>query len=179
VKAARAPKARRSQLAQAAIAAEQAANAQHFTYPTTPLPGGPDGELVVAYPVPGPVVSINKTAGQHWAQGTKAKKQWQDATGRAFTAHADALAPYRGHRVELTFALPVKGNAHRDSHNFVGTNCKWAVDGITRTQALFPDDDAAWVSIAEPVLWVGGPEVRVRIRVAPEPWDPAAATPLI
>lgn len=144
------------------------------TYPAHPLPDGPEGHVVLVFPAPAKPLSVNQTNGRHYGTHQLDKRLWEAAGRDAAEDNAELLAPYRGHRVELTFCLPVRNVTQADSANYSsGVSVKSAVDGITRTGLLVPDDTSEWVTV-DCVFWKGGPskdEVRVRVRVADAPWD--------
>lgn len=145
------------------------ATAQQHTYPDHPHPGGPDQHLVLTFTPPGPALSMN-TTNKHWAALRADRQAWKTAAYLAACEADNQLAAFRGHRVEITVALPVPDNRRRDPHNYVET-IKRIIDGIVNSGAVIPDDNATWCAVPEPVLYRGD-SVRIRIRTAPPAEDP-------
>jgi Holliday junction resolvase RusA-like endonuclease len=142
-------------------------------FPKTPLPGGPAGHVVLRLADTPAPLSYNKTAGTHWAAQNADKLAWQRAACLAAKQAADELAPWRGHRVQVTIAIPVPDKRRRDSDNYYPSVVKPIKDGITKSGALWPDDNDTWCT-ALVVFWNGGTEVRIKVETAPEAWNPAA-----
>lgn len=144
------------------------------TYPAHPLPDGPERHVVLVFPAPAKPLSVNQTNGRHYGTHQLDKRLWEAAGRDAAEDNAELLAPYRGHRVELTFCLPLVQRKQADGQNYAsGISVKAAVDGITRTGLLIPKDTSEWVTV-DCVFWDGGPskdEARVRVRGADAPWD--------
>jgi hypothetical protein len=116
-------------------------------------------------------VSVNRTAGHHWSEHQTHKKLWEHAGYEAATLHDDQLAPFRGKRVRLTFALPVSRPGACDAGNFVsGPSVKACQDGITRSRVLIPDDTSVWLETA--VVFWKGPECRIKVEAIDPPEDP-------
>lgn len=162
---------RRSPIAEAVeAAATQRLSVDLPPFPTTPQPGGPDGHVVLTFAAPSPPLSVNRTNGRSHHAYDADQRAWEAAAAEATRAAFDQVVGFRGHRVRLTFALPVKNVTQADSGNYVsGPTVKGAQDGIARTNLLVPDDTATWVE-TQCVFWSGGPdrdEVRVKVEVAP------------
>lgn len=144
-------------------------------FPSKPLPGGPTGHVVVTLTAPCPPLSVNRTTGAAWQAAHTDKLAWQAAGADAAREHAQLLAPYRGHRVRMTWALPVARPGACDEGNYVaGVSVKGGQDGFTRTGLLIPDDTSRWLE-TRAVFWTGGPdrdEVRIKVECAPAPDGP-------
>lgn len=149
------------------LIAQALAEPAPIVYEFPPVPDRPRDitPVVLTFPLPTKPESYNRTAGKHWTAAGVAKSKWVNAAVRACLEAADNLAPFRGHRVEITVAIPFPDKRRRDPHNYTPTVVKPVVDGIVRSGAVVPDDNSTWVSVADPVAYVSN-EVRVRIRIA-------------
>jgi hypothetical protein len=89
-----------------------------------------------------------------WAVVAADKRAWQEAAFYAWKEHRLGLAGEAlGKPCTVTVHLGFHTNRRRDPHNYVGTVCKWIVDGLVMA-GLWPDDNPEYVSLAEPVLVV-------------------------
>ena len=145
-----------------------------YGFPESPKPFTDLPAVVLTFPPPTKPESFNQTAGKHWASSSVAKSKWVNAAVRVCLERADELAVFRGHRVQITVAVPFPDRRRRDGHNYTPTVAKPLIDGMVRSGALVPDDNTTWVECLDPVLYFGE-LVRVRIRVAspsenPEQW---------
>ena len=148
-------------------------DARRDELPAAPVDASPDvAEVRFRFPTPAPVVSQNAVESWHWSDRAAHRSAWRQAACAAADGAAAALAPLRGHRVEVTVALPVADKRRRDPSNWMATCVKPILDGITDAAALWPDDNATWVTVREPVLWTG-PDVVVPVTEAPPAWDPS------
>ena len=143
-------------------------------FPVTPLPGGPSTPVVVSFSAPSTPLSVNATNGRHHGTYALDKRLWAAAGRDVAMENASLLERFRGHRVELTFCLPLVQWRRADSPNFAsGVSVKACVDSIVKTGLLVPDDRSEWLEVGC-VFWGGGPskdEVRLRVRTAEPPWD--------
>lgn len=129
--------------------------------------------LVIEFEPPGKLLNMNDRV--HYQARGRAVRLWREA---AFYAACQRLPfgpsgrrlPEGRYRVSIT--LPVKGNLHRDPSNYHAT-CKAVIDSLVSSDRsqnpganLFEDDSAEFVTVAEPVLEVGGKVVRVSIEPA-------------
>ena len=146
-------------------------------FPKDPLPadGGPEFVVLVGT-VPDLPKSINATAGRNYGTTHAHKKAWQHLGHELARTHKALLAPFRGHRVRFTFALPVKRPGACDEANFLGgISVKGLTDWLTRTGLVVPDDNNVWLSCSA-VFWTGGQwrdEIRVKVEVIPPAENPA------
>lgn len=134
--------------------------------------------LVIEFEPPAKLLNMNDR--MHHQARARTVKLWRTA---AFYAACQRL-PFgpSGRRLpegryRVTITLPVKGNLHRDPSNYHAT-AKAVIDSLVssdRTQNpganLFEDDSARFVTVAEPVLEIGGKLVRVSI----EPCEPLSS----
>lgn len=142
-----------------------AADYETPTYPTRPDSFIELKPTVFGFTAPEPPLSINRTAGKHYAQFLQHKRAWEDAAAIAATAAEDELKPFRGQRIELTFALPVARPTQCDAGNYIsGVSVKAAQDGITRTGLLIPDDTSTWLK-THVVFYKASEKQEVRVRV--------------
>ena len=145
-------------------------------FPAEALPYEDLGEYVLTFTAPCPPLSVNETAGRGFGGSLQNKKAWIAAGTMATLEHHEELRRFVGHRVQILLGLPIVRTAQADGANFLSGSGKGLIDGMVRAACLVPDDRSLWVA-ADCVFWDGGPrknEVRVRIRVAEPPWDPAA-----
>lgn len=144
------------------------------TFPATPLqPTGTEGYVVLAFEPHEAPISVNRTNGRHWSEVQTHKKLWEHAGFEAATNADDLLAPFRGKRVRLTFALPVARPGQCDAGNYVsGPSVKACQDGITRSRVLIPDDTSTWLETA--VVFWKGPACRIKVEAIAPPEDPKA-----
>jgi len=144
-------------------------------FPKHPLPGGPDGQVLLHFTAPSKPLSVNATAGRSFRVSHEDKLAWLAAGLDAARAGEVTLTDFRGHRVQLTFALPLVNRSQADSGNYIsGVSVKAAQDGITQSWCLVPNDTAEWVQ-TDVVFWAGGPtgdQVVVRVTAAAAPWHP-------
>jgi Holliday junction resolvase RusA-like endonuclease len=100
----------------------------HFTAPTNPW-------------------SLNAERSMHWATRARHIKAW-----RTVARHAASLAPELRELgpCQVTVHLSFPRRARRDPSNYLPP-CKAAIDGLVDA-GLWPDDNADWVTVAEPVL---------------------------
>lgn len=120
-------------------------------------------DVVMRFPAPGgKVLSINESIGTHWAARRRSLEPWRVEMGWAWKrlprVERDAIIDVPC-RVQVT--IPFRDIRRRDPHNYVGTICKALVDQLVE-QGAWPDDNAAWVTVDEPVC-VKGNEVIVRL----------------
>lgn len=112
-----------------------------------------------------PCGRVDPNARGHWRAKAEAVKQWRHAARLA--AHNSGPV---GYRALVTIEFTVPDRRKRDPHNWVAT-AKPIVDGLTDA-GLWPDDTAAHVTVAEPILVVD-PANKDRVRIAIEPAPPA------
>lgn len=104
--------------------------------------------------------SLNQERTKHWSWRARHVKAW-----RTFARHAALLVE---HPRELppsivSVTLPFERHARRDPSNYLPA-VKATIDGLVEA-GLWPDDDATWVTVEEPVLVItSDPTVTVRIR---------------
>jgi hypothetical protein len=112
----------------------------------------PGGRLILSFPAPTVPMSINKARGRHWAANRKLTEPWRDM---AQVAMRQGLARWwagrEGGPCSIQVELPFRTAAHRDAHNYVGTNVKAVVDGLVKG-GLVPDDTPEWVTVVDPAL---------------------------
>ena len=143
-----------------------------YDSPSEPLPYRDLTPIVITFTPPTKPISVNQLQGKHWTAASVAKNKWVNEGVKAGLEHTDDFDAFRGHRIEITVAIPFPDKRRRDPHNYTGSVVKALTDGFTRSGALVPDDNQTWVSIQDPVLYKGE-EVRVRFRVARPVEDPA------
>lgn len=118
--------------------------------------------MVLSFEPPARLLSMNDR--DHHMRRSELVGLWRDAAYfyacqlRPGGPSARTL-PEGRYRVEST--LPVEGRRRRDPMNFVAT-VKAVVDGVTAA-GVFPDDSEEFVTVAEPVLDVGGRLVTVAV----------------
>ena len=110
---------------------------------------------VIEFPAPAGLLNLNDRL--HWAARSRAAREWRTA---AFYGAKRAGVSGLGYS-SVSVELPVRDRRTRDPHNFVST-VKPLVDGLVDA-GVWPDDSSEWVTVAEPVLVVGGQLVRVTI----------------
>lgn len=131
---------------------------------------------IVSFPAPVAPKSQNRNA--HWSKTAPDAKKWRLAAELAFRQAREQLEPYKGQHIQITVGIPFPATkTKRDSGNYHAKVVKPICDGITDSQTLWPDDNDAYCSPADPIIWRGGTEVRCRIEIAPPDWDPADETP--
>lgn len=102
-------------------------------------------EWMIEFPAPTQLMNMNDRF--HWAKKAKLTDEWRQA------AHWGAMlakTPKNLPACTVTVHLPVKRRVRRDAMNYVAT-VKPIVDGLVDF-GLWPDDDAEWVTVIEPVL---------------------------
>lgn len=115
-------------------------------------------DVLLRFSTPTQPWSINMERTKHWSWRSKRVKAWRL---RAFyEARVLGLGPMPPSIV--TVSLPFDKAARRDPSNYLPA-VKAIVDGLVDAE-LWPDDTPEYVSVAEPILTVGG-QVEVRITV--------------
>lgn len=105
---------------------------------------------MLVFKAPNEPLSENKSRTIHWATRKRRLDPWKDA---AFVAMHNALMATHDHKpvpVVIQVVLPFRTAARRDPHNYTGTTVKAIVDGL-RLAGLVPDDNAAWVTVNDPM----------------------------
>jgi len=121
--------------------------------------------VLIGY-VPETPRSINKTGGRHYGTYQNNKKAYQALGHRLAVEYKNELAPFRGYRVKITFAVPLTKPGSADPQNYLsGPSVKGILDGITRSGYLIPDDNQTWCE-ASCVLWKHPDEIRVKVELA-------------
>ena len=144
-------------------------------FPKTPQPGGPEGHVVISFYAPRATAQkgTNQRNKKDFRPDHTNKKAWEQRAEEATVAMKAQLAPYRGHRILVTYALP--GSDQRDVDNWLGgPSVKGIQDGIAKTGLLVPRDNFTWLD-ARCSFWKGNGdlEIRVKVEVAPPREDPA------
>lgn len=153
--------------------------ARRESMPATPRTDvAPGTEVRLRFPAPAKVETENEVGNWYHSKRAPWRKSWRYAARDAALAAVQQLAPIRGCRVEVTVALPWRGRSKTvDPANLRATS-KPVLDGITDSQAVYPDDNWTWVTEREPLPWAGD-DVVVRLVVVdpatPGEWDPAEA----
>lgn len=132
-----------------------------------------DGTIYLTYPRPAKPVSSNELG--HWSKTQPMKEAWRDTATLVAQQLKTVQKPMTG-LWEVTIRIPFDRKAgRRDPHNYVGTVCKWTVDGLV-IGGLWPDDTPEFVSVREPELVVkkGAP---VQIRLYPMRPQPKVVWP--
>lgn len=114
---------------------------------------------------PAPIWSLNEERTKHWSWRHQRVALWRDAT--FWMAKETKLAgDMRDHPAwTITVHIPVSDGRRRDPHNYTGTVVKSCVDGLVLAGCV-EDDDPAYVSVAEPILYRG---TEVRVVLEPRP----------
>lgn len=112
--------------------------------------------MLIEFEMPADPLNLNDADGSPGAMRSRRerKKLWIDAAYWATCAAFPGSGP-SGRTMppcEVHISIPVATVRARDPHNWVLTS-KAVIDGITRA-GVWPDDNAAWVSHAEPTLRV-------------------------
>ncbi len=102
------------------------------------------------FPIPASPLSVNATAGKHWAHVHPIKTAWRDTTAW----YAKAAGWKNLNPATVTVHIPFNSNRRRDPHNYSSTVVKWVVDGLV-IAGCWPDDTPEWVTTTEPVLYRG------------------------
>lgn len=103
---------------------------------------------------PAKAVSINEVVSSHWRRTHDAKVTWRDTV--FYLAKENRLPTLiAGRPCDIRFTIPVPDKRRRDPHNYVGSVCKWAIDGLVLA-GCWPDDTAEFVTVLEPRLVLGG-----------------------
>jgi len=121
--------------------------------------------MLIEFPAPARVYSINQSQGQHWSKFHADKVEWQSAAEiyvRQWYTFGQWFDPPPS---TVTVTLPFKTNHRRDPHNYTGTVVKAIIDGLVLA-GLFEDDTAEYVTVADPIL-VKDLEMMVRIEIEP------------
>ena len=110
--------------------------------------------VLIEFEMPCDPLNLNDSDGHPYlaVKRRQDKKLWKDAAYWATCAAFPGNGP-RGRAMppcEVLVSIPVPGERRRDPHNWTPT-CKAIVDGITAA-GVWPDDNAAWVSLPEPTL---------------------------
>lgn len=122
----------------------------------------PPKTVIVAFRPPALVWSENES--MHWAAKAALRRTWRQAAA-VYTLNVcrrnkiPQPLPTMAH-VQVT--LPFVTKQKRDAHNYTGTVVKSIVDGL-RDAHLLVDDDTEHVTVADPILDVGGRVVEVRV----------------
>lgn len=107
-----------------------------------------DLPIVLTFEQPTRPLSINEGNRLHWAERRRRLQPWALCTAAAYRQEPRTGEPVPVLiRIELTFARA----GRRDPHNYTGTQLKTIVDALVR-EGLVPDDDASWVSVADPLI---------------------------
>ncbi len=117
---------------------------------------------VFRFEPPAPLVSMNRTKGQHWSRYEKMCKPWWEA-GYFYACEALPGGPAARRldglwRVSTLFP---QGRAAHDPANLIAT-VKPLVDGMVKAN-LWPDDTAEFVTVAEPRQSKATQDVIVRL----------------
>lgn len=114
--------------------------------------------------VPAPPLSMNECKGKHWKLIADLLDPWRDTTAwlaKPKRRQVHAFIAEHGFPVKVQVTIPFGVERRRDPHNYVGTVVKSVVDGLVIAR-WFPDDTAAYVTVLDPLLVVGGlPQVEV------------------
>jgi hypothetical protein len=117
-------------------------------------------------PALGPIISVNRIQGSHWALTRPTKDAWRD--GIQWLAQGGKIAGLdivRGKPCALRFVLPFQVGRRRDPSNYVDSVVKWMVDGLVRA-GVWPDDNPEYVEVLEPLLVkVARPGANVKLEV--------------
>ncbi len=122
--------------------------------------GGDSNVIWLLLALPADPVSVNETAGTHWSVFYRTKKAWIGAARQL--AEVSGLGPLPPCQVKVI--IPFREKRRRDPHNYVGTVCKWIIDGLVEA-GVWPDDNPDWVEVAEPELVVRGGSVLVQLTI--------------
>lgn len=111
--------------------------------------------------------SYNATRGKSWRSMAEPHSRWLSLGVEVGHTHRELLAPFRGHRVHITFGVPVTNQDRCDAGNFAGCEAVKAMqDGLVISGALVPDDTIDWV-VTSVDFWNGGTTgLTVRLRVS-------------
>jgi crossover junction endodeoxyribonuclease RusA len=117
--------------------------------------------MEITFAAPTAPWSLNQERTKHWSWRARRVRAW-----RAVALDAARLLP---HPRELgpssvSVVLPFERNARRDPSNFLPP-VKALIDGLVEA-GLWPDDNAAWVTIEEPTLAIS-PDNQVTVRIRP------------
>lgn len=131
-------------------------------------------DVVIEFDLPADPLNLNDADGSPGAMRSRRerKKLWQDAAYWGTCAAFPRVGPSGRAMPPCTvhISIPVAGNRARDPHNWVLTS-KAVIDGITRA-GVWPDDNADWVSHAEPTLRTVKPadmyREKVYVRLVPK-----------
>lgn len=85
---------------------------------------------------------------------TKQKHAWRDAMIEAidYATFPRSVIP---EQATVRVHIPFKTNRRRDPHNYVGTVVKVLVDAMVKHGGFWPDDNDRYLTIIDPVLYVG------------------------
>lgn len=112
----------------------------------------------ITFAPPCQLMSLNDR--DHWAVKARKARLWRQRAGwAALSVHGKP-----GHHLPpciVTVVLPVKGNRHRDPHNYFAT-VKPVVDGLVDA-GCWPADTPEWVTTTEPRLDPSAVDVVVQL----------------
>lgn len=92
--------------------------------------------------------SLNAERNRHWSWRNSRTKAWRNRAMYEWQAQKPDWPKHQP--AHVTVYLPVKGRRHRDPANFYPA-VKAIIDGLVLAK-VWPDDNAAYVTVAEPVL---------------------------
>lgn len=108
--------------------------------------------------VPSAPLSANEAKGMHWRQIRERCDPWRDAVAwlaKSKRKQVHALIAEHGRPLVVRVTIPFNVERRRDAHNFTGTVVKSCIDGLV-IAGWFADDTPAWLTVADPVLTIGG-----------------------
>ena len=106
-------------------------------------------QIRLTFEAPARVLSTNHTTSHHWREWHKDKKRWREA-GFQLGTETNSLF-WSAEPTDVQLSLPFGVSRKRDPHNFVGTVCKWFIDGMVMAE-VWPDDTPEYVRVIEPGL---------------------------
>lgn len=111
-------------------------------------------DVLIEFEMPADPLNLNDSDGHAYlaVKRRQDKRLWIEAAQVATCAAFPGKGP-RGRAMppcEVHISIPVPGQRRRDPHNWTPT-AKAIIDGVTRA-GVWPDDNAAWVTLPEPTL---------------------------